>query len=89
MDQSHITEDEVREALDSYRPALADALGELGVDASREKIIARAREILAEEDPDQHALIATLAEGENGEPVWNLEEEIVDDEETVASGEEV
>ncbi|MBK0417436.1 hypothetical protein JD276_00080 [Leucobacter sp. CSA1] len=88
MDQSHITEDQLHEALEGYRWALTDALSELGLDTPREEIIARARKMFGDDEPDQQALIVALAEGENGDPVWNLEEEIVDDEESVASTEE-
>lgn len=88
MDQSHITEEEVHEALDGYRWALNDALSEAHGAGSREEVIAIARNILEEDDPDKHQLIVALAESDAGEPVWNLEEEIVDDEETVASGED-
>lgn len=79
MDQSHITEDELRDALANYRWALGDALRELGTEAERAEVIARARVILAEEEPEQQALIVELADGDFGDPVWSLEEELLDD----------
>lgn len=88
MDQSHITKDELQAALDSYRWALGDALCELGADAARDDVIARARKMLGDDEPDHHALLVNLAESDNGDPIWNLEEEVVDDEESVTSGEE-
>lgn len=88
MDQKHITEEVLQEALGNYRWSLTDALQEAGSDASREDVIVQAREILGEDDPDQRDLIEALANSENGDPVWSLEEEIIDDVETVASGED-
>ncbi|UBH07274.1 hypothetical protein K8P10_002785 [Leucobacter sp. Psy1] len=80
MDQTHITEDELHAALDSYRWALADARTELGADASRADVIARGRKMLGDDEPDHHALLLRLAESDSGDPIWNLEEEVVDDE---------
>lgn len=80
MDQTHITDEDLREALDNYRWALSDALSEVGDDAPRDEIITHARKMLAEEDPEQHELIVELANSDSGDPVWSLEEEIVDDE---------
>lgn len=85
MDQSHITEDELHEALDGYRCALEDALHELGGDAERDAIIARARKMFGDDEPDQQELIIALADSDHGDPVWNLEEEIIDDNESVVS----
>lgn len=87
MDLTHITEDELSEALEGYRWALTDALRELGSEANREDVIARARKMFGDDEPDQLELIVELAEGDSGDPVWTLEEEIIDDEETVPSGE--
>lgn len=86
MDHTRATEEEVREALDGYRWALNDALRDAGGNSTREAVIARARELLAEDNEDQHDIIVDLARGDFGDPVWSLEEEIVDDEETVPSG---
>ena len=36
MDQSHVTDEELQEALDNYRWALSDAVSELGSSASRD-----------------------------------------------------
>ncbi|MGO1539463.1 MAG: hypothetical protein ACTHZ9_00925 [Leucobacter sp.] len=83
MDQSHITEEELHEALESYRCALDDALHELGTDADRDAVITRARKMLGDDEPDQQELVIALAESDHGEPVWNLEEEIIDDDESV------
>lgn len=87
MDLTHVTEEEQAEALDGYRWALTDALSELGSDATREAVISRARKMLGDDEPDQFELIAALSDSDSGDPVWTLEEEIIDDEETVPSGE--
>lgn len=80
MDQTHITEDELHAALESYRWALSDARTELGSDATRAEVIERGRKILGDDEPDHHALLLRLAESDSGDPIWNLEEEVVDDE---------
>lgn len=87
MDLTHVTEEELTEALDGYRWALTDALSELGSEATRNEVVSRARAMLGEDEPDQLELIAALADSDSGDPVWTLEEEIIDDEETVPSGE--
>ncbi|WP_416444780.1 hypothetical protein AB3K78_15630 [Leucobacter sp. HNU] len=79
MDQSHITDEELHAALESYRWALGDAQREAGDDAERDEIIAAARGMLRDDDPEQHDLIVALAESDSGDPVWNLEEELLDD----------
>lgn len=87
MDLTHVTDEELNEALDGYRWALTDALSELGSDATRDEVISRARTMLGEDEPDQLELIAALSDGDSGDRVWSLEEEVIDDEETVPSGE--
>lgn len=79
MDQTHITDDELHTALENYRWALGDAQREAGDDAERDEVIAAARSMLRDDDPEQHDLIVALAESDNGDPVWNLEEELLDD----------
>lgn len=80
MDQQHHTEEEIVDALARYRTALTDAHAAAAADedALRDDIIAAARDELYEDDVDAHELIVSLAEGEFGDRVWNLEEEMLD-----------
>lgn len=80
MDQHHFTPEDIEDALARYRVALHDAYDASDEDTERDDIIASAREELYEDDVDAHELIVTLAEGEFGDPVWNLEEEVLDNE---------
>lgn len=79
MDQHHFTEDQIEAALDRYRTALVDAREALEDDAPRGDIVKMAREILDDDDLDAHQLVQLLAAGEAGDPVWNVEEEILDE----------
>jgi phosphoenolpyruvate-protein kinase (PTS system EI component) len=79
MDQHHFTEDQIEAALDRYRTALVDAREALEDDAPRDDIVKMAREILDDDDLDAHQLVQLLAAGEAGDPVWNVEEEILDE----------
>lgn len=80
MDQTHHTPQELDEALARYRSALADAREAAPEDSDRDELIAAARTLLDEDDVDAHRLIVALAEGEFGDQVWRLEEELLDDE---------
>lgn len=80
MDQHHYTDEQVTDALSRYRAALHDAYDAADEDTEREEIISAARDELYEDDIDAHALIVDLAEGDRGDRVWNLEEEILDNE---------
>lgn len=80
MDQHHFTEEQILDALSRYRAALHDAQDGAEEDTERDEIITAAREELYEDDIDAHALIVSLADGEHGDRVWNLEEEILDNE---------
>ena len=86
MSRSNFTEEEVEEALAEYRLALSDAVSDLGADVTREELISEARDLLADEDQDQHDIIVALAESDLGDPVWSLEEELIDNQEVVPSG---
>lgn len=79
MTQHHIPEEELNEALDLYRAAIEDALNGFDVDADRNKIIAEARRILGDDDPDALELIVEVDQSEGGDPVWQLEEELIED----------
>lgn len=80
MAQQHYTEDEIIDALGRYRTALQDSVDAADEDTERVDIVAAARDELYEDDIDAHALIVSLAEGEYGDRVWNLEEELLDNE---------
>lgn len=80
MDQQHFTEEEIVDALARYHAALQDAHDAAEEDTERDDIVAAAREELYEDDIDAHELIVSLAEGEFGDRVWNLEEEMLDNE---------
>jgi hypothetical protein len=80
MAQQHYTEDEIADAVARYRVALQDASDAADEDTARDDIVSAAREELYEDDIDAHALIVSLAEGEFGDRVWNLEEEMLDNE---------
>lgn len=80
MDQHHFTPEALADALARYRTALHDASDASDEDTDRDDIIAAAREELYEDDVDAHELVITLSEGEFGDPVWNLEEEVLDNE---------
>lgn len=80
MEQHHFTEDELEAALGRYRTALVDAREGSEEHTTRDEIIRSAREILDEDDLDAHQLVLALSSGEAGDPVWNLEEEILDEE---------
>lgn len=80
MDQHHFTPEDIEDALSRYRVALHDAYDAAEEDTERDVIIAAAREELYEDDVDAHELVVTLAESEFGDPVWNLEEEVLDNE---------
>jgi hypothetical protein len=77
--QHHIPEEEVNDALSVYREALEDTITTFDVDADRDEVITEARRILGEDDPDLLEVIVNLDEGDGGDAVWQLEEEIVDD----------
>lgn len=80
MSSLHIPEEELHEALALYRDALEDALSEFDVDADREEVIAEARRILGDDEPEALELIVAAADDDTeGAPVWQLEEELVDD----------
>jgi hypothetical protein len=78
MDQHHFTEEAITDSLSRYRTALHDAATAADEDALRDDIIAAAREELYEDDIDAHEIVVSLAEGEFGDRVWNLEEEMLD-----------
>lgn len=80
MDQNHFTEEQILDALSRYRTALHDAHDAAEEDTERDDIVAAAREELYEDDIDAHALVVALSDGEHGDRVWNLEEEILDNE---------
>lgn len=80
MEQHRFTHDQIEAALGRYRLALGDAAESAAEDALREDIILAAREILDNDDLDAHELVQALSAGEAGDPVWNLEEEILDEE---------
>lgn len=79
MDQHHFTQEQLEAALDRYRLALVDAREGSEEHTTRDELIRSAREILDEDDLDAHQLVQVLAGGEAGDPVWNLEEEILDE----------
>ena len=78
MDQHHYTDEQIADALARYRVALHDAHDAADEETERDEIISAAREELFEDDIDAHALIVDLAEGDRGDRVWNLEEEMLD-----------
>lgn len=80
MDQHHFTDESVADALSRYRTALHDAYDAAEEDTAREEIIAAARDELYEDDIDAHAIVVSLSESERGDRVWNLEEEVLDNE---------
>ena len=79
MVHAHIPEDQVEEALQLYRTALEDAVAEFDVEAQQEKVVAEARRLLGEDDPDALDVVVALSESGSGDSVWQLEEEIVAD----------
>jgi len=80
MEQHHFTEESIVDALSRYRSALHDASIAADEDTPRDDIIAAAREALDEDDIDAHEIVVTLSGGEFGDRVWNLEEEMLDNE---------
>lgn len=80
MAPQHYTDEEITDALGRYRTALQDASDAADEDTDRDDIVSAARDELYEDDIDAHALIVSLAEGEYGDRVWNLEEEMLDNE---------
>lgn len=78
VEQHRYTEEQLETALDRYRTALVDAAEAAAEDTLRDDVVRAAREILDEDDIDAHELVQTLAAGDAGDPVWNLEEEILD-----------
>lgn len=74
----HFTNDELLQAISLYREALVDAKEAGDSDAVREEVIVLARENLYADDIDAHALIIGLADGDSGDRVWSLEEEVLD-----------
>lgn len=80
MEQQHYTDEQITDALGRYRTALQDAYDAADEDTDRDDIISAARDELYEDDIDAHALVVNLAEGEYGDRVWNLEEEMLDNE---------
>ena len=79
MSHPHVPEEELDDAVALYRDALETALEEFDVDADRDTVIAAARRILGEDDPDALDTIVTVANSDYGDHVWHLEEELVDD----------
>ena len=79
MDQHHFTQDQLEGALDRYRSAPVDAREGSEEHTTRDELISAARVILDEDDFEAHQLVQALAGGEFGDPVWNLEEEVLDE----------
>ncbi len=78
MTTQNFTEDELDNAIVLYREALLAAKEENEADEDREVVVAAAREILYADDIDAHALIVELSDGDSGDRVWSLEEDIID-----------
>ncbi|WP_167143853.1 hypothetical protein [Canibacter zhoujuaniae] len=76
---SRFSQAEINEVVEVYRTALEDAIADLGAKSARETVQAHARELVAEEDEQLADLLQQLDESDFGEPIWNLEEEILDD----------
>ncbi|WP_166987753.1 hypothetical protein [Canibacter zhoujuaniae] len=76
---SRFSQAEINEVVEIYRTALEDAIADLGAKSARETVQAHARELVAEEDEQLADLLQQLDESDFGEPIWNLEEEILDD----------
>lgn len=79
MDQHHYTQDQLEGALDRYRSALLDAREGSEEHTTRDELIAAARVILDEDDFEAHQLVQVLAAGDSGDPVWSVEEEVLDE----------
>lgn len=79
MNQHHIPDEELNEALDLYKSAIEDALTVFSVDDDQDKIIAEARRILGEDDPDALEIIVEVDQSDAGDAVWQLEEELIED----------
>lgn len=78
MASQHFTEDELDAAIVLYREALVDAKEALSPDSARDEFIRAARENLYNDDIDAHALIVDLSDGDSGDRVWRLEEDVID-----------